>query len=176
VNAPEEWRPIAGFPDYLVSDLGRVVSRRPHARARVKDCPPRELAGGQNGQGYRYVKVSRDGEFSVKRYVHHLVAEAFHGPRPEGLHVRHIDGDSLNNAADNLRYGTASENERDKIRHGANPHSRKTHCLRSHPYDEANTLYRPTSRGTFKRHCRACARERYRARGPKLTTSTEAAA
>ena len=30
-------------------------------------------------------------------YIHHLVLLTFVGPRPEGMEVRHLDGDPLNN-------------------------------------------------------------------------------
>jgi hypothetical protein len=43
-------------------------------------------------------------------YVHHLVADAFLGPRPEGKQIRHRDDDSFNNVASNLMYGTPSQN------------------------------------------------------------------
>lgn len=43
--------------------------------------------------------------------VHILVAEAFLGPRPGGMEeCRHLDGDKLNNRADNLRWGTRPGN------------------------------------------------------------------
>jgi hypothetical protein len=43
---------------------------------------------------------------------------AFVGPRPPGLEIRHLDGDPGNNALNNLRYGTRSENLVDKSYHG----------------------------------------------------------
>ena len=44
-----------------------------------------------------------------KVFVHRVVAECWHGPRPEGMQVDHIDRDSLNNDWHNLRYVTKSE-------------------------------------------------------------------
>ena len=46
-----------------------------------------------------------------KRYLHHLVLEAFVGPRPEGMEACHYpDGDRRNNAASNLMWATRGEN------------------------------------------------------------------
>lgn len=43
--------------------------------------------------------------------VHQLVCEAFHGPKPfEKSVVIHIDENSLNNRASNLKWGTQKEN------------------------------------------------------------------
>lgn len=50
--------------------------------------------------------------------IHRLVLEAFVGPRPDGLEARHRDGDPTNNRLDNLLWGTSSDNENDKRRHG----------------------------------------------------------
>jgi hypothetical protein len=83
------------------------------------------------------------------------VAEAFHGPRPVGLEVRHLDGDSLNNAASNLRYGTRTENLLDAVEHGTHYNAKKTRCPQGHLYDETNTRVSTT---TGERSCRTCAR------------------
>ena len=51
--------------------------------------------------------------------VHHLVLEAFKGPRPDCLHeCRHLDGDPQNNWWWNLQWGTRQENANDRIAHG----------------------------------------------------------
>lgn len=44
-----------------------------------------------------------------KVFLHRVVAECWHGPRPEGMQVDHIDRNSLNNHYTNLRYVTRSE-------------------------------------------------------------------
>ena len=44
-----------------------------------------------------------------KVFVHRVVAECWHGARPEGMQVDHIDRNSLNNDWHNLRYVTKSE-------------------------------------------------------------------
>lgn len=58
-------------------------------------------------------------EFARERAT--LVADAWHGPKPPGLVVRHLDDDPLNDAAWNLRYGTHRDNYSDAIRNGRRP-------------------------------------------------------
>lgn len=52
------------------------------------------------------------------RPLHPIVCAAFHGPKPfPKAVVRHLDGDSQNNCANNLRWGTPQENADDKKKH-----------------------------------------------------------
>lgn len=145
-------RPVPGFPGYYASPDGRVFSNRPWRGSTAR----RELAGGIARTGYRQI-VLCDGAHRRTREVHAIVAEAFHGPRPHGMDVRHLDGDKTNNAASNLRYGSRTENHLDSVRHGTHSNARKTHCPQGHPYDETNTYVVPS---TGDRTCRTCARRR----------------
>ncbi len=73
------------------------------------------------GQGRRYyaVLIRAEGERKAKnRMVHHLILEAFVGPRPPGLVSCHGDGDPANNRLSNLRWDTPGANHEDMRRHG----------------------------------------------------------
>lgn len=148
MTGAEEWRPVPGFPDYMVSDHGRVMSYWHRWKA------PRLLRGhpdSRPGGGYQQVYLTSPNG-GKHRTVHSLVAEAFHGPRPAGMQVRHLDGNKRNNAASNLRYGTPAENALDAVEHGTHPNGSKVECIRGHAFDEANTYFTPA--GT--RGCRKC--------------------
>lgn len=125
----ERWLPVVGYEGlYEVSDLGRV---RGCARSLVqisrwglavkREWPARVLAPtidkGRYAYGRLQVKLCGHGR-QVTRLVHHLVAEAFIGPRPKGKEVAHFDGIASNNRLDNLRYATPLENQQDQVRHG----------------------------------------------------------
>lgn len=103
------WRPVPGASRYLVSDSGEVVS--------FVKRHPRKLSPIRAGS-YRAVQLVHDDGRFAKRYLHHLVLEAFRGEAPEGMEARHLDGDRFHNAAENLLWGTRKENHADKKRHG----------------------------------------------------------
>jgi hypothetical protein len=96
----EEWRQHPEFSDIEVSNLGRV-------RRYLKPFPM--------SNGYPHVSL---GGKKKRRYLHNLVIEAFVGLRPRGMQTRHLDGDKNNCCLDNLQYGTAAENLRDRWSHG----------------------------------------------------------
>lgn len=116
----EVWKPIPVFNLYEASDAGRIrslprVTRHYTGKTIVRGG--RVLVGHVNPKGYVQVSLSTDGRTRTA-YVHTLVAAAFLGPRPEGLVVRHLDGNGQNNAPSNLAYGTQQENTNDKELHG----------------------------------------------------------
>lgn len=109
----EEWRVIAEWPSYAVSNLGRVKRVRPDRNGRGEGLVLKQRLGR-----YAYVTLRERGRHSP-HLVHRLVCAAFHGAPPSPKHhAAHWDGDGLNNRADNLRWATSAENEADKARHG----------------------------------------------------------
>lgn len=102
----EQWKLIANFPDYAVSNLGRV--RRLTAMGRYKAGS--SCKGQIDSCGYHQVSLTFDG----RRYFklrHRLVAEAFI-PNPQGLpEVDHKDRDKGNNSVDNLRWIATKSNK-----------------------------------------------------------------
>lgn len=105
--------PIPSLPGYVAGEDGHVYSLRSN------QAGPRRLTERPTHDGYLRVRVVREYAQPVRHQaVAPVVAEAFLGPRPAGLQVRHIDGNKSNNAPSNLAYGTARENARDRESHG----------------------------------------------------------
>lgn len=96
----EEWRDIQGYEGlYQVSNKGNVYSVRKNANL----CPKI----GKNG--YASVTLIKDGKHWYP-LVHRLVAKAF-VPNPENKpQVDHINGNRLDNRAENFRWCTQKEN------------------------------------------------------------------
>lgn len=117
----ELWLPVVGWEGlYEVSDLGRVksldrtVTQRNGVVVRVRE---RILKPGTDTHGYLMVCIRKNGAQKT-RLVHILVAEAFIGPRPDGLEVRHGESGKSDNSLANLCYGTPKQNGEDRIRDG----------------------------------------------------------
>ena len=120
----EIWKPVLGYEGfYEVSSIGRVrsldrwVERPPQGTRLVRGRVLKQTVQVGRDFGYPYIKVCVNGVSKTKR-VHTLVCEAFHGPRPAGMQVCHNDGTRTNNTVGNLRWGTPSENQLDRIDHG----------------------------------------------------------
>lgn len=80
------------------------------SHGRVKNRKGMVTYGKLDNHGYYSVKVD-----NKKHAIHHVVCHVFHGPRPAGFTVDHLDHNPKNNAATNLRYATMkqqSENRR----------------------------------------------------------------
>lgn len=138
-----KWRPVAGYEGiYEVSSNGQVrsVSRRGKTRGKILKPQVRK----QRNAGHLLLKLRRDGVQKTKT-VHQIVAEAFLGRRPEGMQIRHLDGNPANNNVSNLAYGTSSENRLDSVRHGTHNNARKTTCKNGHPFDGHNGRRRTCS-------------------------------
>jgi hypothetical protein len=98
---------------YEVTEDGRVFSMsgwRGYAR--------RELCQHPNDDGYASVRLTING----RRWhvpVHRLVAAEYLSPRPHpSFEIRHLDGNKMNAAATNLKWGTRAANAHDRKMHG----------------------------------------------------------
>lgn len=108
----EKWLDIEHHPGYQISSYGRV---RSFLNNRHGLCDTPHILGTDiNSNGYERVYLGSGGRF----FIHHLVAEAFI-PNPNSYPiVRHKDDNRTNNCADNLEWGTQSDNIQDAIRRG----------------------------------------------------------
>ena len=115
-------RQVRGFCGYAVTEDGRVWSWHTYGpNTRIDySSNPRLLRSSVSSSRRKYRAVELKAADGSKQTicVHVLVIEAFVGPRPPGLMVRHLDGDTTNNRAQNLAYGTSADNYADMVKHG----------------------------------------------------------
>lgn len=115
----EIWKPVVGYEGrYEVSSLGRIKSL---ARQDIRGNNRVERIRKPVKPNGRYITVYLSADSKIhRRTLHSIIAEAFIGPRPEGMSIDHIDGDKINNNPTNLEYVTPRENSRRYYR-GKNP-------------------------------------------------------
>lgn len=153
----EEWKDITGFEGrYQVSNEGQV-RRLAHivSRSDNRPLPLKAMTLNPTPDKHGYLAMMLPG--GRRHYVHRLVAQEFLDNPQSHPMVLHWDGNPLNNHVENLRWGTQSENMRDRERHGTDPYRNRTHCPSGHEYSKENTY----DEGR-KRKCRICRTEHAR--------------
>lgn len=101
------WSKIKGFPNYSVSDDGKVRNDR---RGKPK-------ALNKRPDGYLGVDLYGNGHRTTAK-VHRLVGDAFL-PNPDGLpQINHKDGNKYNNSVDNLEWVSAEDNMKHAVKNG----------------------------------------------------------
>lgn len=95
----EIWLPIKTYPDYKVSNWGRLYNKKTN----------RYLSGRPNTNGYWQVRLrNKDGYKDV--LIHRLVGEYFVPNLGGYTQIDHINEDKSNNRWSNLRWVTPKEN------------------------------------------------------------------
>ena len=139
----DRWFPVPDYEElYEVTQAGVVRSIR----------TGRVLAYHTGAYGHLTVRLTKNG---VRKHEHisRILLKVFVGPPPEDKpYALHRDDVPWNNDLSNLRWGSLSENTLDAVRNKTHVQSRKTHCPRGHPYDDANTMR--TKDGW--RRCKGC--------------------
>ena len=100
----EIWRNIKDYPDYQVSNMGRVKSLNYNRTGKEKI-----LKNIKNNFGYLYVRLCKDGK--QKNYtIHRLVATAFIDNPNNYPIINHINEDKTDNRVENLEWCTQQYN------------------------------------------------------------------
>lgn len=110
--------------------------------------------GYRTPKGYGVFKMN-----GKNQQAHRAAWMLTHGPIPTGLDVLHECDNPPCVRPDTLFLGTNTDNQRDSVAKGRHVSSKKTHCPKGHPYDEANVYVPP---GLNERQCRHCKRENKR--------------
>ena len=131
----EVFKKIEGYPDYAISNFGRVLSLP------RKDCNGRNNKGGiflKQASNTKYLFVGlHNNKKQSPQTIHRLVALHFI-PNPFNLpYVDHIDQDRLNNQINNLRWVFPFDNSQNSD--VADPRSKLQ--IRNISYNEERNKY-----------------------------------
>lgn len=89
----EQWAVIDEYPNYAVSDYGRVINVNTEYELKHSKL-----------KGFSVVGLRRNNRQDIF-YVHRLVADMFMDGSMTGRQVLHVNGDKNNNSRKNLRFG-----------------------------------------------------------------------
>ena len=98
----EKWKTIKDFPEYEISNYGRVKSNKFNKQKIIKQS---------KSKGYFKVCLSVDG-INYHRRIHRLVLENFIGECLDNMEGSHLDGNKENNNLQNLVWESTTENNR----------------------------------------------------------------
>lgn len=115
----EIWLPIIDYPNYRVSNFGRIKSLNylGHGGEQI-------LKQGISAQGYMKINLY-DGGRRKSMLVHRLVAQAFIDNPESKPQVNHKNGIKTDNNSINLEWATAKENTDHAYRNGLNENVRE---------------------------------------------------
>lgn len=126
-----EYRTLERYPGYRFGSDGSVwCARRPNKKHGWVLGQWRRVKGYLT-EGYPMLCIGMPGGQVDRKHFHSLIAEAFHGPCPDGMEVCHFpDGTRTNCAAANLKYATRKENHSHKAIQGTAVRGERCHTAK----------------------------------------------
>ena len=104
----EIWKDILGYPEYQVSNMGRVKRYAKKNNEYYEIIPMKNVRTNRH-----YISLINDCGKRKNLLLHRIVCFSFvEGYSEENNTVNHIDGDTDNNSSSNLEWGSQSKNNK----------------------------------------------------------------
>lgn len=100
-------------PDFQIFPDGKVLTRISRQGHRTNVWRPKGLCIQKCNERTSYARIRYEGKLIP---LHRVIYRKFKGPLNPGLQINHVDGNGLNNRAENLELVSISENNRHKYR------------------------------------------------------------
>lgn len=146
----ERWEMVEEFPDYAVSNRGRVKRLTPASGTQVgRVLQPQKRGGNNSDHRYLYVTLCCEGR-KQSRAIHRLVAETFlpnDTTLPEVNHRNPLA--RFDNSVSNLEWASFADNSAHAVQHGRyhRPRHSAKHIYRH--YGKWRVVVQGVSHGTF---------------------------
>lgn len=154
----EVWKDIIDFPNYQISNLGRVKSKERITKIGIKNVNYRlrkefMIKIFTNKKGYEQVTIYNLYKKPKTMRVHKLVALSFIPNINNLSQINHIDGNKKNNHYNNLEWCSILENNRYAINNGLINLDLRINNMRkvgqrSHP-NKRQKVFQYNKQGTF---------------------------
>lgn len=120
----EIWKNIKDFPDYCVSNFGRIKSLK-FGKEKIRKCC-------KSKDGYLRINLSKNGKLIAKK-IHILVYETFNKKLNNMCCVHHLDENKNNNYLKNLKKITKKEHRQIHMIGSNNPNFGKDMSGKNNP-------------------------------------------
>lgn len=117
----EIWKPIKNYPNYEISNLGRVKSKERMvntiggAKRKIRE---KIIKPTFDSRGYYVVSLYNENGKSKPKTIHRLVCEVFLENKDNYPVINHINGIKTDNRLENLEFCTQSHNVKEAYRLG----------------------------------------------------------
>jgi hypothetical protein len=154
-NGKTIYKPVPGFPGYLVGSDGSVWSKWERGRWKRMAKTWGRLRTPPGSDGYPQVNLSNPATGEKRHFkVHLLVLSVFVGPKSKGQCARHLNGDRADNRLENLTYGSYAENSADTSRLGRTSRGERSPAAKLTPMDVME-IRRRVAAGALQKHLAA---------------------
>ncbi len=115
----EQLKQIPGYKGYYANKKGEIFSAWTQGpRSRINEEKLHKRKASLSSSGYPFFPLKREDGKIIGGFVHRLVSLAFHGVPEEGMTASHLNGNKLDNRAENLVWESLLENKNRRYKHG----------------------------------------------------------
>jgi len=115
----EQLKKIPGYKGYYANKKGEIFSAWTQGpKSRINEDKLHKRKASLSSSGYPFFPLKREDGKIIGGFVHRLVSLAFHGVPKMGMTASHLNGNKLDNRAENLVWESLLDNKNRRYKHG----------------------------------------------------------